>query len=90
MADDGDAPRRAVEVARDAGVDLADGAEPIQLEPVRHRFTHLDATYRPVILRGEGPSGRIQRWLSHEDLWEIALPVAQRKIAAATEAALRE
>ena len=62
--------------------------EPCELEPVRHRFTHLDATYRPVLLRGSGSGTETRRWLSPLELTAVALPVAQQKIAAAAEAAL--
>ncbi len=40
----------AVEVGGEGGTCIA-------LEPVRHRFTHLDATYRPVLVRLGGARG---------------------------------
>ncbi len=80
---------RAASVAREAGAELVGDVEPHELEPVRHRFTHLDATYRPVLLRGSGSGTETRRWLSPLELTAVALPVAQQKIAAAAEAALR-
>jgi A/G-specific adenine glycosylase len=73
--------------AREAGADV-DGSAPRTLEPVRHRFTHLEATYRPVLLRGEGSSGDGRRWVSPDRAAGVALPVAQQKIARAAAAAL--
>ncbi len=81
---------RAVSLAREVGAELVDGVEPDELAPVRHRFTHLDATYRPVLLRGSGTGTETRRWLSPEDLTAVALPVAQQKIEAATAAALQQ
>lgn len=67
------------------------------LHPVRHAFTHLHATYHPVIcLRhptpprhapgGSGPSraphASNHAWVPLADLDHFALPVAQQKIAA--------
>ncbi len=75
------------------------------LEPVRHRFSHLEAVYEPVLVRvrggpREGPSGssgpspgregeRACQWVALRRLDEVALPVAQRKIAAQAEDAIR-
>jgi A/G-specific adenine glycosylase len=87
-AEDGKAVEGARAAARGRGVDLLEAEAPRKLAAVRHRFTHIDATYLPVLLRGAGPSDEHQRWLSGEALVQIALPVAQRKIAAAVEAAL--
>jgi hypothetical protein len=56
---------------------------------VRHRFTHLDATYRPVLLAGrsDGQEADERRWVELEDPG-VALPVAQQKIAWAARRAL--
>ncbi len=60
------------------------------LEPVRHRFTHLEATYRPVLLRGRGTEGADRRWLPLDGPFDVALPVAQQKIAHAAQSVLTE
>lgn len=70
------------------GVPAPRAARP--LPPVRHRFTHLDATYHPVLLAGEGADGENRRWVPLEGRLELALPAAQEKIARAAEAALTE
>jgi hypothetical protein len=57
---------------------------------VTHRFTHLVATYRPVLLAGAGRRGQNHRWVPLEGPWPVAIPVAQQKIARAAAAALRE
>jgi adenine-specific DNA glycosylase len=66
----------------------------IRLEPVRHRFTHLEATYHPVVLgvalAGNGADGENRRWIPLEPPHDVALPVAQQKIARAATAALRD
>ena len=58
------------------------------LEPVRHRFTHLAATYRPVVLAGSGADGENRRWVALDAPVAVALPVAQRKIARAAATVL--
>lgn len=72
--------------AREAGARVEGEDEgmgtPVTLVPVRHRFSHLDATYRPVLLAGAGESGERRRWVDPADPG-VALPVAQQKIAAA-------
>lgn len=55
------------------------------LPPVRHAFTHLRATYRPIILPTESPArwdDRPSTWVHYTRLDEWALPVAQQKIGA--------
>ncbi len=57
------------------------------LDPVTHAFTHLRATYRPVIV-GVGPAAAVvspatdHTWAHPDRLDEWALPVAQQKIGA--------
>jgi A/G-specific adenine glycosylase len=58
------------------------------LDAVLHRFTHLTATYLPVLLAGDGPEDENRRWIPLAGPWPVALPVAQQKIAAAAAAAL--
>ncbi|NJD18234.1 MAG: A/G-specific adenine glycosylase [Gemmatimonadetes bacterium] len=72
----------------------AAGAEPtrargVVLAPVAHRFTHLAAEYRPVVLAGSASRGQNHRWVPLEGPWPVAVPVAQQKIARAAAAALR-
>ncbi len=73
----------AIGVAKAVGARLDDDPIPLPLAAVRHRFTHLQATYRPVLLRGVGPSTRNRRWIPLGAPREVALPVAQEKIARA-------
>jgi len=78
-----------------AGVDVStterDGL-PVTLAAVRHRFSHIDATYRAVILAGAGPGegGSEGEGLVWADSGEpgVALPVAQRTILQAAASAL--
>ncbi|MDT8369366.1 MAG: A/G-specific adenine glycosylase [Longimicrobiales bacterium] len=67
------------------------------LAPVTHAFSHFRATYRPFARRvesipagaespgaepaGADRDGADERWIALEDLADLALPVAQRKIA---------
>jgi A/G-specific adenine glycosylase len=93
--DDATAAARAAAVEAGAVLEeraRADGAGadlPLTLSPVRHRFTHLDATYRPVLLAGrpDGHEADEHRWVELEDPG-VALPVAQQKIARAAQTAL--
>ena len=63
---------------------LAPRREPRPLPEVRHRFTHLDALYRPWAVEvsekeaGHPPHGAA--WVDPDDLGDHALPKAQRKI----------
>ena len=57
------------------------------LDPVTHAFTHLRATYRPVIVRvapgaSPPPPPTDHAWAHPDHLDEWALPVAQQKIGA--------
>ena len=65
------------------------------LDPVKHTFTHLRATYRPVIVHlprplnhgnarrpQTAPHAQPHAWIHPDHLDEWALPVAQQKIAA--------
>jgi A/G-specific adenine glycosylase len=77
------------EAARDAGATLTDAAPSRALAEVRHRFTHLAARYRPMLLAGVGSDDENRRWMPLERRGgETALPTAQEKIAKAAEAAL--
>ncbi|MDH3222665.1 MAG: A/G-specific adenine glycosylase [Gemmatimonadota bacterium] len=77
-------------------VDLPAGAleEEGALDSVFHAFTHLHATYRPAVLRireattpRPGVRGRSEvRWLPLTRTDDVALPVAQQRIAAAARA----
>ncbi|MDE2805328.1 MAG: A/G-specific adenine glycosylase [Gemmatimonadota bacterium] len=55
-----------------------------RLDPVTHAFTHLRATYRPVIVRvaPAAPPPADHAWAHPDHLDEWALPVAQQKIGA--------
>ena len=65
----------------------ADWAGEELLEPVPHRFTHLAATYRPVLLRGRASEAEGRRWVPLDEPG-VALPVAQQRIARAASEAL--
>lgn len=99
VADDGPFSRSAVvatarAAAERLGFEAADSAR--ALEAVAHRFSHLDATYLPVVLdvdstprmlSGEGASAPVaEAQGSRERRWieaddaETALPVAQRRV----------
>lgn len=69
------------EAAREAGAELRDGTPARPLAEVRHRFTHLDARYRPVVLAGAGADDENRRWIVPARRAEVALPRAQEKIA---------
>jgi A/G-specific adenine glycosylase len=79
----------AIGVAGAAGARLDDDRTSVPLAAVRHRFSHLQATYRPVLLRGAGPSTHDRRWIALGGARELALPVAQEKIARAALSMLR-
>jgi len=78
--------RAARAAARGAGAHV-DRSRPRQLDPVSHRFTHLAATYHPVVLAGRADENEYRRWIPLEGPWPVALPVAQQKIARAAAAA---
>jgi A/G-specific adenine glycosylase len=77
-------------LAREMGIEPSGVARP--LADVRHRFTHLDVTYRPVcfdvvssygVATGHGTDHRRvgpRAWVGPSDISAFALPVAQRKI----------
>jgi A/G-specific adenine glycosylase len=79
----------AMSAAGAAGARLDDDLTPVSLAAVRHRFSHLQATYRPVLLRGAGSSTHDRRWIALGGPRELALPVAQEKIARAAWTMLR-
>jgi A/G-specific adenine glycosylase len=59
------------------------------LGEVEHVFSHFRATYRPFALTitgSESPTPPSSTWVAIEDVDELALPVAQRKIAGQVEA----
>ncbi len=66
--------------------EVARGAEGLtELQTVTHVFSHLKVRYRPFLLPSpvsqEDPSAEIAlRWISHEGLDEVPIPVAQGKI----------
>ena len=82
----------AVERLRELGVDGLLPESVQRLAPVRHAYTHLRATYHPVIARctvsGAGaPTSALRAsadmaWVRHADLDDWPLPVAQQKVAA--------
>ncbi|HSM62101.1 MAG TPA: NUDIX domain-containing protein, partial [Longimicrobiales bacterium] len=90
-AGDGAASRAVVEAALRAATGA--GAEPTGddarvLGAVGHRFTHLAATYVPVLLRGRAVEGPDRRWIDIATPAGVALPAAQRRIAARAHGAL--
>ncbi|HBV05921.1 MAG TPA: hypothetical protein DEF01_04210, partial [Gemmatimonadetes bacterium] len=55
------------------------------LPPVEHRFTHLHVRYEPTMLEVDrdekvGGDGERGRWVGLDDLEDLVLPVAQRKV----------
>lgn len=66
-----------------ASVEVAASGAARPLEPVRHRFTHLDATYRPWVVPVDAepaPDAPDRAWVSPHDAGGLAVPVAQRKV----------
>jgi len=91
--EDGEGPAAAAAAAAASALEgvsvrVGPGAWPRDLPAVRHRFTHLDATYHPVLLAGEGADTENRRWIPVAEPWPVALPVAQQKIARSAAAAL--
>jgi len=84
---DADMVRAARAAAADVGARV--GESPTRrLSPVSHRFTHLSATYHPVVLAGRARESENRRWIPLAEPWPVALPVAQQKIARAAATAL--
>jgi A/G-specific adenine glycosylase len=89
---EGEGESEAAEAARSIAVTLGLGpiGAPTSLPDIRHRFSHLEARYLPVLLdveRAATPAPpRVARWIAPEDD-EVALPVAQRKALEAWVAA---
>jgi len=94
LLDPGEDARAATAAAASAlegvSVRVGPGLRPRDLPDVRHRFTHLDATYRPVLLAGRGSDAENHRWIPLAGPWPVALPVAQQKIARSAAAALTQ
>ena len=85
----GDPLLQAADIASGLGVEVERGAQAVALEPVRHQFTHLRATYQPVLLRCKAGAPRPESiWRLPTDFGELALPVAQQKIAKQVAGAL--
>ena len=84
-ATDAEVRRAARRAARRAGAEPT-RAPGVLAAPVTHRFTHLVATYRPVVLAGTGRAGQNHRWVPLRGPWPVAVPVAQQKIARAVAA----
>ena len=64
------------------GLGLQPVSAPTELPVVRHRFSHIDATYRPVLVPvAAALGGDSRRWIEPHEPGAVALPVAQRKIA---------
>lgn len=78
----------AVAAAREAGVRVDERVSRRLLPPVRHRFTHVAATYLPVLLGGEADPAEDRRAVALVGPGGVALPVAHRKIADAAAAAV--
>jgi A/G-specific adenine glycosylase len=69
------------------GADFVEAvASLVPLSPVKHRFTHIEATYLPWVVpvreRGSPEGGEAERRVcaQREDVASLALPVAQRMI----------
>lgn len=86
-SDEGDRVTAARALAVDLGARLADtdADAPLAvlavLPDVRHAFTHLHVTYRPVLLEAGGGSVPAHEWANAEKLAALALPTAMRRIA---------
>jgi len=81
-----------VEVVRGLAGDL--GVAPsgpfLSLDPVPHVFSHLKVTYYPFLFTVPGnPRVSRGRWISPEEADDLPIPVAQRKILAMAQAAMR-
>lgn len=79
----------AAEIA--VGLDLEVAGPTRRLGPISHRFSHLDATYVPVVVpvAGSDEARGHLRWIAPDDA-DTALPVAQRKALEAWEACTTE
>ncbi len=65
-----------------AGPGRSTAQPPVELPTVTHRFTHLQARYRPFLIEVEEEWEEAGgRWVSPEELGDLALPVAQQRIA---------
>ena len=68
----------AARAAARVGIAVDDGTA---LEPVRHVYSHLKATYHPVVFRVCEPGDAPLEWMDRDRLEHEALPRAQRRIA---------
>jgi A/G-specific adenine glycosylase len=68
---------------------LAKADSGVELEPVRHEFSHRVETYHPTVHRVAHP-GRVAEgaWVPLDDLASVALPAAQTRIAGSAIRAL--
>lgn len=55
----------------------------VELPAVTHRFSHFTAVYRPRRVEVAAERGEAGRWVTLSELAELALPVAQQRIARA-------
>ncbi len=64
-----------------AGLGLSTTGRAVALEPLVHRFTHLEAVYLPRSLEArEAPAAPGRAWVDPGDTSAFALPVAQRRV----------
>ncbi len=66
-------------------IGLGRRGDPHPLPTVRHRFSHIDATYVPVALEVGGPTesvGSERKWIHLDGDAATAIPVAQQKVLA--------
>lgn len=82
-------PAEVVDASREPGSSPGPGRP---LPAVRHAFTHLHVTYRPVLVRypldAEPPDGCV--WVELNATGGLPLPVAQQSIVGSAAAALRQ
>jgi A/G-specific adenine glycosylase len=82
--EEGEIPASVLEGVKGGGgeMGLPEIPSPVPLAPVTHAFSHLRATYWPLLARM--PSVRVNEgsWTPLQDLEGLALPVAQEKILA--------
>jgi adenine-specific DNA glycosylase len=80
--EDRGATARALATELGAGRTGYNAEAPLAVLPeVRHAFTHLHITYRPVLLEASGGAVPGHEWAGAEELAALALPTAMRRIA---------